>query len=105
MSWLDEIEYALERSDSPYTLADWWKELRAGNIAFCAHGRLHGSLWFRNGGCEVAHIFGRWNKVDAAAMWRFVHEECLRRGFDATRVEIYGRKGWPRFLAKQEIPS
>jgi len=97
VTWADDIDRALIRADSPYTAVDVLRWLRTGQAAMAVAPCLHGSVWFRDGGAELAHLAGRW--CDACARWLYgkLLVACAARGIDF--VDIEGRPGWRRFLA------
>lgn len=95
MTWADEIQVAMVRGKSPYTAADVLRWLRNGDAWMGVTPNLHASLWFRDGICEVGHMFGRWTKEDAEWLRDAAWREMRKRGI--TEMQVNGRKGWKRF--------
>ena len=96
MTWADEIDLALRRSGGGLTSLDLLRWLRAGQAQLFVCGTMHGSLWYRDGGAELAHVAGSWD--DGCARWllKRATQAALQRGIE--RIEINGRPGWRRFL-------
>ena len=97
MTWSDDIEHALRRCNSPYTVTDVIRWLRNGDAVMAVGDKMHGSVWFKpDGTAEIAHLAGQWDADDASWLRERLQEVALARGYDF--VEINGRKGWERFL-------
>jgi len=96
MNWADDIDEALRRSGGRYSFADLFRWLRSGEAEMFVCGSMHGSVWFRDGGAEIAHVAGHWNAEDANWLYDRAMQAIKERGI--TQLEANGRPGWRRFL-------
>lgn len=97
MSWADEIEQAMQNSESPFTVNDVLAKLRTGEARMWVSGELHGSVFiYDDNTAEVGHMAGKWTDRDGSWIIGKCRAYCKALGID--ELHVHGRRGWQRFL-------
>ena len=95
-----DIETALKRGCSPFTLQDVLKAHELGNLHLVIGNNMTGSYWERLGKLEVVHLAGKWSDDEGAMMMEVFQDAAKARGIPWV---IQGRPGWMRFLKMRGI--
>ena len=90
-----DVETALEKGKSPFTLAHVLDWNARGLITWLIGQRMTASYMERKGKLEIVHVAGEWNIQDAQELFGQYKAEAERRGLKTTWG---GRRGWHRFL-------
>jgi hypothetical protein len=95
-----DIRIALERGNSPYSVADVFRALGAGKLRLCIGEHMSASCWARDGALELVHLAGNWD----AAEVRWFMAEWGKLGCElGLPLKWSGRGGWERFLRMRGI--
>ena len=98
----DQVELAMVRGRSPYTVLDLLRWLREGRAEMWIGHHLHASVVVLEPPvAEVGHLAGRWNDDECRELIAWMHEVMARKG--ATVWTWRGRPGWARFLKQRGI--
>lgn len=100
---VEDMEAALKRGNSPFTMQDVTQALAAGCLRVGAGERMTGSVWIRHGAeagpmVEIVHVAGRWDEREALWLWAMAEQLGRMHGLPVT---FSGRAGWARFLRKR----
>ena len=95
-----DIEIALKKGCSPFTIQDVLKAQAHGNLHVVLGDNMTASYWERLGKLEVVHLAGKWCDDEGKRMMQVFQGEAKRRGIP---WEIQGRPGWTRFLKMKGI--
>ena len=100
---IEDMEAALRRGHSRFTMEDVTQALAAGCLRIGAGDRLSGSVWIRHGAergpvVEIVHVAGHWDDREARWLWRMADVLARQAGLP---VVFSGRPGWARFLRRR----
>lgn len=102
MTWLDEVDIAMRRGNSPYGAMDLFGWLRQGTAGFAVCDGMHASWVYRQPDlCEVGHVYGRWDNLSLLWLLGKMKLDMARRGVPGWTYD--GRGGWGRFLAMKGL--
>lgn len=98
-----DMEAALARGNSRFTINDVARALAHGCLRVGAGDRLSGSVWIRHGAeagpmVEIVHIAGRWDDREARWLYSMADQLAREHGLPLT---FSGRPGWARFLRRR----
>ena len=95
-----DIETALKRGCSPFSIQDVLKAHFHGNLHLVLGKHMTASYWERMGKLEIVHVAGEWHDDEAKMMYEAFEDAAKARGLETTWS---GRKGWQRFLKMKGI--
>ena len=102
MTWAADIDRALVRGGSPYSIGDLFRMLARGTAALFIAGSMTASVALNHRGQpEIFHVAGSWNTADARWLGKKGLVWAKRRGFDT--LVANGRPGWRRFMQRKGL--
>ena len=98
---MEDMQLALERGRSKYTVADLINRMFEGNLRVFIGDKMTASATVENGVMVPGHVTGCWNASDALWMVKRFHAYRHERGIKEYSIE--GRRGWIRFMRMKGV--
>jgi len=96
MTWMEEMDIALERGGSPVDAMYVLNKIRRGEGRFFAWPKMRASVIEEDGLADIGHVYGEWTIDEARELLGKMGDFARDRGLTTGRA--FGRPGWKRFL-------